>query len=130
LHLAQIALRERKWQEAADTSGRAIKLDPVDFPDAYLYNAVANHNMKRFDVAETSARQAQKLDTGHRWPKADRVLAAILYQKKDYTGAAEQLRNYLTFAPDAADAGEAKAQLAELEKLSGDVKAKAERPEQ
>jgi tetratricopeptide (TPR) repeat protein len=130
LHLAQLALRERKWQEAADTSGRAIKLDPVDFPDAYLYNAVANHNLQRFDAAEASARQAQKLDTAHRWPKADHVLGAILYAKKDYKGAAEQLRNYLTFAPDATDAGEVKAQLAEIEKLSGDAKAKAERPEQ
>ncbi|TMB63019.1 MAG: tetratricopeptide repeat protein, partial [Deltaproteobacteria bacterium] len=130
LHLAQLAVRERKWQEAADTSGRAIKLDPVDFPDAYFYNAVANYNLQRFDAAEASARQAQKLDTAHRWPKADRVLGAILYEKKDYTGAAEQLRNYLTFAPDATDADQVKAQLAEIEKLSGDAKAKAERPEQ
>jgi tetratricopeptide (TPR) repeat protein len=130
LHLTQLAVRERKWQEAADTSDRAIKLDPVDFPDAYLFNAVANYNLKRFDAAEASARQAQKLDTAHRWPKADHVLGAILYAKKDFTGAAEQLRNYLTFAPDATDAGEVKAQLAEIEKLSGDAKAKAERPEQ
>ena len=130
LHLAQLALRERKWQEAADTSGGAIKLDPVDFPDLYLYNAVSNYNLRKFDAAEASARQAQKLDTAHRWPKADRVLGAILYERKDYTGAAEQLGNYLTFAPDAADADEVKAQLAALEKLSGDAKAKAERPEQ
>lgn len=130
LHLAQLGARERKWQEVADISGRAIKLDPVDFPDAYLYNALANYNLRRFDVAEVSARQAQKLDSAHRWPKADRVLGTILYEKKDYTGAAEQMRSYLTFAPDATDADLVKAQLAELEKLSGDAKAKAERPEQ
>jgi tetratricopeptide (TPR) repeat protein len=129
LRLARIAVLERKWQEGADTSGRAIKLDPIDFPDAFLYNAVSNYNLKRFDDAEASARQTQKLDTAHRWPKADRVLGAILYEKQDYTGAAEQLRNYLTWAPDATDAGEVKAQLAELEKLSGGAKAKAERPE-
>jgi tetratricopeptide (TPR) repeat protein len=130
LHLAQLAVRERKWQEAADTSGRVIKLDPVDFPDAFFYNALSNYNLQRFDAAEASARQAQKLDTAHRWPKADRLLGAILYEKQNYTGAAEQLRNYLTFAPDATDAAEVKAQLAELEKLSGDAKAKAEKPEQ
>jgi tetratricopeptide (TPR) repeat protein len=128
LHLALLAVLERKWQEAADTSSRVIKLDPVDFPDAFFYNALANYSLQKFDAAETSARQAQKLDTAHRWPKADRLLGAILYEKKDYTGAAEQLRNYLTFAPDATDAAEVKAQLAELEKLSG--KAKAEKPEQ
>jgi tetratricopeptide (TPR) repeat protein len=130
LHLAQLAVREQKWQEAADTSGRAIKLDPFDFPDAFFYNAVANYKLRRLDDAEASARQTQKLDAGHRWPTADRVLGAILYEKKDYAGAAEQLRNYLTWVPDATDAGEVKAQLAELEKLSGDAKAKAERPEQ
>jgi tetratricopeptide (TPR) repeat protein len=129
-HLALLAVRERKWQEAADTSGRAIKLDPVDFPDAFFYNALANYNLQKFDAAEAGARQAQKLDTAHRWPKADRLLGAILYEKKDYNGAAEQLRNYLTFAPDATDATEVKAQLAELEKLPGDAKAKAEKPEQ
>ncbi|HXI39065.1 MAG TPA: tetratricopeptide repeat protein [Bryobacteraceae bacterium] len=130
LHLAQIAVRERKWQEAADTSGQVIKLDSYDFPDAFFYNAVANYNLQRFDAAEASARQTQKLDIAHRWPKADRVLGAILYEKQDYTGAAEQLRNYLTFAPDATDAGEVKAQLAELEKLTSAGKAKAERQEQ
>jgi tetratricopeptide (TPR) repeat protein len=129
-HLALLAVRERKWKEAADTSSRVIKLDPVDFPDAFFYNALANYNLQRFDAAETSARQAQKLDTAHRWPKADRVLGAILYEKKDYTGAAEQLRNYLTFAPDATDTDQVKAQLAELEKLSGDAKANVEKPEQ
>ncbi len=130
LHLAQLAVRERKWQEAADTSGQAIKLDPVDFPEAFFYNAVASYKLQRLDDAETSARQTQKLDAAHRWPMADRLLGAILYGKKNYAGAAEQLRNYLTFAPDATDAGEVRTQLAELEKLSGDTKAKAERPEQ
>jgi len=91
---------------------------------------VANYNLQRFDAAEASARQTQALDPAHRWPKAHRVLGAILYMKKDFTGAAEQLRNYLAYAPDATDAGEIKAQLAELEKLSGDAKAKAETPEQ
>jgi len=129
LHLAQIASRERNWQEMADISNRTIKLDPVDFPDAYLYNAVANYNLRRFDAAEASARLAQKLDTAHRWPKVDRVLGAILYEKKDYAGAAEHLRAYLTDSPDATDAGQVKAQLSELEKLSGDAKAKAETPE-
>ena len=129
LHLARLAARERKWQEAADASGRAIKLDPVDFPEAFFYNAVASYKLQRLDDAETSARQTQKLDAAHQWPTADRVLGAVLYEKRDYAGAAEQLRNYLTWAPDATDASEVKAQLAELEKLSGDAKAKADKLE-
>src|SRR5262249_60687795 len=83
LHLAQIASRERNWQEMADISNRTIKLDPVDFPDAYLYNAVANYNLRRFDAAGASARPAQKLATAHRGPRGDRATSASHREQRD-----------------------------------------------
>ena len=69
LQLALISARENKWQEVADTTDRAIKLDPYDFPQAYFYNSVANYNLGKLDAAEKSAREAQKLDTAHRFPR-------------------------------------------------------------
>ena len=117
-------------RESNSRNCRHLLRHKVDQTQRYENQRYQSQPKRNFDAAEASARQAQKLDTAHRWPKTDHVLGAILYAKKDFTGAAEQLRNYLTFAPDATDADQVKAQLAEIEKLSGDAKAKAERPEQ
>jgi tetratricopeptide (TPR) repeat protein len=124
--LAQIAFREQKWQEVADTTGRIVKLNPFDFPDAYFTNAVANFNLRKLDAAETSAREALKIDSQHRIAKTSHLLGIILAQKKDYTGAAEQMENYLKFAPTAGDAELVRKQLEEMRRVSGG----ATRPQQ
>lgn len=126
LQLALLSVRDKKWQDAADETSRLVKLNAVDFPQAFYYNSVANYNLGRFDAAETSAREAQKLDPAHRMPNVEHILGVILYEKKDYAGAAAQMRSYLELAPNAADAGQVKQQLSELEKLAGEAKAKAE----
>jgi TolA-binding protein len=102
----------------ADTTGRLLKLDATDFPEAYYYNAAANFRLKKLSDAESSARETLKLDTAHRFPQAAHILGIVLYQKHDFAGAAEQLRNYLQIAPNAPDAAQAKGQLAELEHLA------------
>jgi hypothetical protein len=119
LQMALLSAKENKWQDVADTTERVIKLNPVDFPHAFFYNSVANYNLRKMDVAEQSAREAVKLDTGHRIPKAQHLLGMILADKRDYTGAAENLRGYLKFAPQAGDADTVRQQLSELEKLTG-----------
>jgi hypothetical protein len=43
----------------------------------------------------------------------------ILAHKRDFAGAAEHMRSYLQYAPDADDAGRMRVQLAEYERLSG-----------
>jgi len=126
LTLALLSARDKNWQNVADETSRLVQLNPVDFPQAFFYNSVANYNLGKFDAAEASAREAQKLDAAHRMPKVEHILGEILYEKKDYAGAAEQMRNYLRLAPDAADAGQVKLQLSELEKHSGEPKAKAD----
>jgi tetratricopeptide (TPR) repeat protein len=126
--LATLSARDQNWQEVAAATSQVNRLDPVDFPQAYFFNSVANYNLGKIDAAETSAREAQKLDPAHRIPKVDHVLGLILYQKKDYAGAAEQMRKYLMFSPNAPDAVQVKAQLTELEKMLADTKAKTEIP--
>ena len=86
--------------------------------------------MLKFDKAEASAREAQKLDIVHRIQQVENILGVIFYQKKDYAGAAAQMRKYLLLAPDASDAGTVKQQLAEVDRLSGgETKAKVDKPE-
>jgi hypothetical protein len=117
--LAELEAKAEDWAELAGTTGKLLKLDAVDYPMAYFYNATANLNLGRIEEAEKSARAGEKLDAAHRFPKLEQVLAMILAREKDYTGAAAHLRSYLLLAPDAEDAARMKKQLAELERLSG-----------
>lgn len=119
LQLADLAAQAQNWTELADISARLLALDPVDYPRMYLYNAVANLNLARIDAAEKSARAGQKLDTQHQFPKLDRMLALALARKKDYAGAAEQMRSYVQHAPPTEDAARLRQELAELESLAG-----------
>jgi len=113
-----LAFKESKWQEVADTSDRALRLDPYDFPGAFYYNAVANLQLRNLDVAEKSAREAIKLDTQHRNPKTAYVLGLVLAVKRNFAEAAQYLRAYLAAVPNAPDAAFVRNQLAQTERLA------------
>ena len=118
LELATLSVQERNWQDVADTTSRVLKLNPFDFPAAYFYNSVANFNLRNFEAAEKSAREALKLDTQHRVPKVEHLLGVILANKQDYAGAVAHMKNYLELAPGASDVDVVKKQLVDLEKFS------------
>lgn len=119
LQMALLAASENNWQEVADTTDRVIRLNPVQFPQAFFYNSVANYNLQKWDAAEKSAREAVKLDTQHRMPKAQHLLGILLANKNDFAGAAENMKGYLQFAPQAPDADQVRKQLAEVEQRLG-----------
>ena len=117
--MADLEAKAENWAELAQITSTLLRLDAVDYPVAYFYNAAANLNLGQIDAAEKSARAGEKLDTAHQYPRLERVLAMILERKKDYAGAAAHLRGYLMLAPHAEDAAQIKKDLAELERLSG-----------
>jgi tetratricopeptide (TPR) repeat protein len=117
--LARIAATEKNWEQAADLTGKLIRLNPYYSADAYFVSGVANLNLNRLDVAEEHAREAAKMDKEHRNPRINHLLAIILQNKQDYAGAAASMRDYLRFAPQAPDADAIRQQLAELEKQLG-----------
>ena len=129
LPLANMAVAEQKWDDAAGFSGKLIKLNPVDYPVAFLLNGIANYNLKKYEEAEKSAAEAVKLDPQHRLPKAHHLLGALLAEKGELAPAAAQLRDYLKFAPQAGDADGVKKMLGEIEARLGQVgEAKAQQP--
>lgn len=119
IQLALLAANQGKWQEVADISDRVVKLDPYDYPQAYYFNSVANYNLGNKEQAEKSAREAQKLDTQHRWPKVNHLLGVLMAERREYSAAAQHMRDYLKFAPQAQDAERVRTQLSELEKMAG-----------
>ena len=121
MQLAVLALHDKNWLEVVQLTDRVVKLDPFDYPNAFFYNAVANYNLRNFDVAEQSALQADKLDTRHLMPQVSQLLGMLLALRKDFTGAAAQFRNYLRVAPDGPEAAKVRSQLVEVEKVVAGV---------
>ncbi len=130
IQLAQMSFKEQKWQDVSDTTDRILKLNPVDFPNAFFMNSIANLYLQKLDAAERSAREAIKIDTQHRIPKAEHLLGVILAQKHDYTGAAQHMRNYLNLTPLAADADMVKKQLVEIDRVLGKTNTASQPPPQ
>lgn len=122
LELGMMAAREQNWRESAEYLDKALQLDPVDFPQGWYVDAVANFNLKtqdpkKLDAAEKSAREAVKLDPQHRNPRADYLLGLVLMEKRDYAAAATELKNYLAMAPSADNHEEVQKQIEQIEKL-------------
>jgi tetratricopeptide (TPR) repeat protein len=117
--LAGIAVKEQKWTEVADNTDQLLKLNPLSFPQVWFFNSAAHFNLQAYDKAEKSAREGLSIDVQHRYPKLEYLLGLILTQKHDYQGAVVHLRNFLQLAPNETDAGLARKQVAELEKVTG-----------
>jgi uncharacterized protein DUF3808 len=118
--LAAVAVARQKWEDVVQYTSQLLKLNPYFSPNMYFFSAVANYNLQKSDVAEDQAREAAKLDKEHRIPKINQLLGIILAQKQDYTGAAENMRIYLKFSPNAPDVDAVKQQLADLEKAGAE----------
>lgn len=121
VQMATLTAAEQNWAETVRLTDKAVQLDPLDFPMAFFLNAVGNLNMGKLAEAEKSARKALQLDGGHNIQRLPLLMAKILETKKDYAGAAEQVRTYLKTSPDAADAAAVRENLAALEKSAGQV---------
>jgi tetratricopeptide (TPR) repeat protein len=118
LSVSAIEAVKKQWPQLLETTGALLRLDPYDYPQAYYMNALANYNLVNNDAAERSAREAEKLDSQGRLPIIRRLLGAILAGRRAFPEAVEQLREYLKFAPQAADAGTVREQVSQLETLA------------
>lgn len=125
IELGLLAAKDANWQESGKYLDRAVELDPVDFPQAWYADAVANFNLGKYDTAEKSARAAVKLDPRHANPRSGYLLGLVLAEKRDYANAAAELTTYIKLAPNAPDVVDAKNKLGEFEKLGGVTKSAA-----
>jgi len=119
VELGLLAAKDANWQDSGKYLDHAVELDPVDFPQAWYADAVANYNLKQYDAAEKSARNAVKLDPHHVNPRAGYLLGLILAEKRDYAGAVAELNEFMKLSPNTPDLAQVKDQLAQYEKLAG-----------
>lgn len=118
IQISLIEYQAQHWQQLADVTGKAMQLDSFSYPQAFLFNAVANYNLQREDAAAESVKRVLHLDTRHQYPQASQLLGLILADRHDYSGAAAQMRDYLKYAPQAKDAPTVRAQIETFEKQS------------
>lgn len=116
VQLARLAIDDSRFADAAEITSRALALKSGPVAAVFFYDAVANYNLKNYDLAEKSAIRAIELDTNGEIPMAEQVLGSTLAAKGDVTGALDHLYNYLQRSPLASDAGEVKKTIAELER--------------
>ena len=121
LELGVLSAQQQNWVESSRYLDQAMKLDPVDYPQAWYTCAVANYNLQKYDEAEQRVRQAVKLDPNHVNPRAQYLLGLVLKEKRDYAGAAAELAAYVKFAPHAPDLLQAQDELHQIEKVLGEA---------
>jgi tetratricopeptide (TPR) repeat protein len=116
--LAQLAMAAHEWPDVIEITNKLVSLNPVNFPDAYYDNAIANYNLKNFDDAEKSALLGVRVDDAHQIPKLQYLLAMILLRKQNYQGAAEHMQQFLSLAKGRDDIELGKKGMAEIERSS------------
>jgi Flp pilus assembly protein TadD len=114
MQLALMAAKDKKWDEVEATTKHLLKLNPVDFPQAWYFNSLANFHLEKLDLAAQAASKGVDADTQHTVPKLDQLLGVLLANKGDYPGALQHLNAYLTLVPEAPDGETVKKQIAQL----------------
>ena len=137
--LASMAFYASNWEEVVnrtspilardpfkDVGGYLVDLDPVDYGEAYFFNAVANYKLSKFEDAERNAVKAERMLT--RSPQLHLLLAQIFSRKEDYRSAISEIQTYLQLDPDSKDADKVRERLAQLKKLN-DSPSSGKKPE-
>lgn len=116
LQLAALDLRASKWGDAADITSRLAQLNPY-IGQAHYFNAIANFNLGKMELAEKSAREAVKTDPENHLPAMHHLLGTILAKQGNFPSAAEEYRSFLKLAPSSPAADQLRKQLTEWEGL-------------
>ena len=120
--IALIAMPQKKWDEAIQVTDQILKLNALAYPLSYFINAAAHFNLQKYDIAEENAKKFKALDTQHSHPEVDLLLSNLLARKKDFTGAAQQIREYLVAVPNSPDAESLRNEAKRFEELSVSAK--------
>ncbi len=116
--LAHLAAMNRQWSDVVRLTTKLLALNPINFPDAWFLNSLANYCLQDLEAAEKSARQGIHFDSEHRLPKLELLLGEVLAQRQKYGDSAAHLRQFLQLTPTGPESDLARKQLAEVVQLS------------
>jgi hypothetical protein len=116
--LAELAFQSKQWPEVVHITERILALNPVSFPAAYFFNAVANYYLPNLEAADKSAREGIKVDSEHQLAKLRYVLGIILLKKQDYQQASFYFHQYMQLTTESSELEAANRQLAEIARLA------------
>jgi tetratricopeptide (TPR) repeat protein len=68
VEMGALAAKEANWAQSGEYFDKALKLDPADYPSAWYADAVAHYNLRNYDAAEKSAREAITRVRRPSWP--------------------------------------------------------------
>lgn len=114
--LAALAAQKNNWQEVLQNTNHAIQLYPQGTAEVWYFNALANYQLGKPNVAEASATKSLALDPKHSILNTEQLIAVILARKGDYAGALDHLRSSLKYVPPGPNADLLKQQIAQLER--------------
>ena len=120
--LAALSVQRQEWQDVLDVTNRVLQLEPLGTLRIWYYNALANVQLDKMDVAEASAIKSLAMDPSHTVPNTEQLLAVVLARKADYPAALAHLRNCLNYTPSGPGADLLKEQIAQLEQRAGGPK--------
>jgi Tfp pilus assembly protein PilF len=115
--IAELSALQKKWQDVANATTQALKLDPTGTPQLWYFDALGNLNLGKSDVAEASARKSLAMDPQHLAPNTEQLLAVMLANKGEYAEALQHLQNSLIYMKPGPNADLVKQQIAQLEKV-------------
>ena len=118
LRMAFLSAVTSNWEQTRKLTERVLSLDPVSFPRAYYYNAVAEFNLNHLAPAETNALRAESMDKLHSEPRVELLLASIYNAKGEPASAADHYRTYLKLVPNGPLDERVKADLAKTEEMA------------
>jgi tetratricopeptide (TPR) repeat protein len=120
--LAQLSAEQGNWPDAITYSGQAISLDPVEIPSSWFYNALGHWSLRQFEEAGKSAQEVLKLDSAHKFPMAELIVASSYAARADYDSELQHLHAYLVLAPEGKNAVKVRQRIADLEQQLASAK--------
>lgn len=114
--IAELSSLQKKWQDVANATDAALKLDPEGTPQLWYLDALGKYNLGKVDEAETSARKSLAMDPQHLAPNTEQLLAVMLASQGQLAEALKHLQNSLTYVKAGPNADLIKQQIAQLEK--------------
>ena len=112
--MMKLEYRQQRWDQVSHRSSQLIKLNPHHLTVHY-YQGFASIKLGRTDQAEESLTKVRASHEADDYPYASYMLGVLLAGKKDFEGAARELRHYLKISPEAPQGDHIKAYLSGLE---------------